>query len=76
MVRVPLAVTMVVALVTAKRADISGADDLFGTAEYLNLLLLGYLAAFGAGPASLDALLVRLIAGRDNLSPVEDQKAA
>src|SRR5574340_147502 len=59
---VPLAATMVVALVTAKRADISGAFDLFGTTEFLYLVLLGALAAFGAGALSLDALLVRRFA--------------
>lgn len=58
----PLAATMVVALVTAKRADIAGASDLFGTIELAYLLLLGSLAAFGAGALSLDALLVRRVA--------------
>ena len=59
---VPLAATMVVALLTAKRADIAGAFDLFGTTEFLYLVLLGALAAFGAGALSLDALLVRRFA--------------
>lgn len=56
---VPLAATMVVALVTAKRADVAGVFDLFGTTEFLYLVLLGALAAFGAGALSIDALLVR-----------------
>ena len=56
---VPLAATMVVALVTAGRADVASASDLFATVEFLYLLLLGSLAAFGAGALSLDALLVR-----------------
>lgn len=63
---VPLAATMVVALLTAKRADIASAADLFGTAEFLYLLGLGYLAAFGAGPISLDGLLVQRFAWGDN----------
>ena len=58
----PLAATMVVALVTAKRADIAGAFDLFGTTEFLYLLLLGALAAFVAGALSAEALLVRRFA--------------
>ncbi len=60
-ISVPLAVTMVVALLTAKRGDIHGPSDLFGTTEFLYLLTLGYLAGFGAGPLSLDALLVRTL---------------
>lgn len=58
----PLAATMVVALVTAKRADVASASDLFATVELLYLLLLGALAAFGGGALSLDALLVRRFA--------------
>lgn len=56
---VPLVVTMVVAIVTAKRGDVASASDLFGMSEYLYVLLLGTLAAFGPGPLSLDRLLVR-----------------
>ena len=59
---VPLAATMVVALLTAKRADLAGVPDLVGTIELAYLLLLGMLAAFGAGALSLDALLVRRFA--------------
>lgn len=58
-VSVPLALTMVVALLTAKRADISSASDLFGTVEFLYVLGLGFLAGFGPGVFSLDAILVR-----------------
>ena len=59
---VPLAATMVVALLTAKRADIASAPDLFATVELLYLVLLGTLAAFGPGVLSLDALLARRFA--------------
>ena len=59
---VPLAATMVVALLTARRGEIAGPSDLFGAVELLYLLLLGMLAAFGAGALSLDALLVRRFA--------------
>ena len=58
-VSIPLAATMVVALVTAKRADVHGLGDLFGTIEFLYLVALGQLAAFGPGPASLDRFLFR-----------------
>jgi putative oxidoreductase len=56
---VPLALTMVVALLTAKRGDISSASDLFGSTEFLYVLGLGFLAAYGPGMFSLDAILVR-----------------
>ena len=62
---VPLAATMVVALLTAKRADIASASDLFGMVELLYLLLLGWLSAFGAGALSLDALLARRFAAEE-----------
>ena len=65
---VPLAATMVVALLTARRADLASASDLFGAVELLYLLLLGSLAAFGAGALSLDGLLVRRFA------PAEEPK--
>ena len=61
-VSVPLAMTMVVALLTAKRADIASAGDLYGTVEFLYLLGFGTLAAFGAGFLSLDEILVRRFA--------------
>lgn len=56
---VPLAITMVVALLTAKREDLATAGDLYGAVEFLYLLGFGYLAAFGAGLLSLDEILVR-----------------
>jgi len=52
--------------VTAKSGDISSASDLFGTVEFLYFLLLGFLAAFGAGPLSLDGILVRRFAPADS----------
>jgi hypothetical protein len=50
---------MGVALLTAKRTDIHGLGDLFGTVEFLYLLVLGQLAAFGSGPLSLDHFFSR-----------------
>ncbi len=71
-VSVPLAITMVVALLTAKREDIATAGDLYGAVEFLYLLGFGYLAAFGAGLLSLDEILVRRFAPPD----AGDAKAA
>lgn len=56
---IPLMVIMVVAIVTAQRANVSGLDDLFGLSEFLYFLLLGWIGVAGPGPVSLDALVVR-----------------
>lgn len=55
----PLAGTMVVALWTAKRPELHELSDLLLCGEFLNLVLLLWLAVGGAGPVSLDALLLR-----------------
>lgn len=54
---IPLIGTMVVAIITAKRADIAGLSDLFATSEYLYILLLLWLVVAGAGCASVDHFL-------------------
>jgi len=54
---IPLICTMIVAIITAKRADLDGVTDLFGIAEYLYILLFLYLIVDGPGPLSLDAVL-------------------
>ena len=56
---IPLMITMVVAIVTAQRSNVSGLDDLFGLSEFLYFVLLGWIGVSGPGPVSLDALLVR-----------------
>jgi putative oxidoreductase len=56
----PLAFTMVVAILTAKRADISGLTALVGFEEWSYLVLFLWLAVAGAGPLSLDALVSRI----------------
>jgi putative oxidoreductase len=55
----PLAFTMVVAILTAKRADISGLTALVGFEEWSYLVFFIWLAVAGAGPLSLDNLLTR-----------------
>lgn len=60
----PLIGTMVVAILTAKRPDIHSYADLFGMEEYLYIVILLWLGAYGAGPLSLDAVFAkRLEAG-------------
>jgi putative oxidoreductase len=55
----PLIGTMMVAILTARRADIHELSDLFGFAEYLYILLCLYLGAYGAGPISLDRVFAK-----------------
>jgi hypothetical protein len=45
-----------VAILTARRGDLTGVSDLFGFIEYLYVVLCLYLGAYGAGPLSLDAV--------------------
>jgi putative oxidoreductase len=56
---VPLAVSMVVAILTAKRADLHGLFDLVGFEEFTYLCVLVMLAIGGPGALSLDHVLVR-----------------
>ena len=55
----PLIVSMAVAILTARRTDIHGYSDLFGMEEYLYIVILLWLGAYGAGPISLDAVFAR-----------------
>ncbi len=55
----PLIVTMIVAILTARRADLNGVSDLFGFIEYLYIVLCLWLGAYGAGPISLDAVFAK-----------------
>jgi len=52
----PLLMTMVVAILTAKRADIAGVSDVFGLVEWTYLVLLAWLALNGPGRFSADGL--------------------
>ncbi len=58
----PLVVTMVVALVTAKAGDIHGLPDLFGEVEWTYLVLLLVVAVFGGGRLSLDHVIAKRVA--------------
>jgi putative oxidoreductase len=54
---IPLASTMVVAILTAKRADIDGLTTLVGFEEWSYLVFFVWLVLAGAGPLSLDHLI-------------------
>ena len=51
---VPLIISMLVAIVTAKQKEVHGLPDLFGLVEWTYLVLLAWIALAGAGKVSLD----------------------
>ncbi len=53
----PLAFSMLVAILTAKRGDIDGVATLFGFSEFTYLACFVWLVVAGAGAVSLDRLL-------------------
>jgi len=53
----PLAFSMLIAILTAKRGDIDGLTSLVGFEEWSYLVLFLWLAVAGGGPLSLDRLL-------------------
>ncbi|MBY0471765.1 DoxX family protein [bacterium] len=56
---IPLIATMIVAILTAKRGDISELSDLLGMSEFLFILLLLWLVASGPGRYSIDQRLFK-----------------
>ena len=56
---VPLMFSMLVAILTAKRADLHGLFDLVGFDEFTYLVILAMLVILGPGKVSLDALVAR-----------------
>ena len=60
LVSLPLAFTMVIAILTAKRPNIDGLTTLVGFEEWSYLVMFLWIALAGAGPLSLDALIRRV----------------
>ena len=60
LVALPLAFTMVIAILTAKRGDITGVTALVGFEEWSYLVFFLWLALAGAGKLSLDGLIGKL----------------
>ena len=54
---VPLVIVMIVAIVSAKWAQVDSLETLLGFEEVSYLALFGWLAVYGPGPVSLDAML-------------------
>lgn len=59
LVALPLGFTMVIAILTAKRGDITGLTALVGFEEWSYLVFFIWLALAGAGPLSIDGLIGR-----------------
>ncbi len=60
---VPLAATMAVAIITAKRAELAGLTDLFGLMEFLLIVIFLWLFTAGPGPVSADQMICKRCAG-------------
>jgi len=58
---IPLIVSMTVALLTAKRAEIHGVFDLVGQDEFTYLVMLVVIAVVGPGKIALDRFVARFI---------------
>jgi putative oxidoreductase len=61
---VPLMIVMTVAILAARREEVTSLGALFGFIEFTYIALLLYLAIGGPGPLSLDALLLRRAGGK------------
>src|SRR5882757_7128273 len=60
LVALPMAFTMVIAIITAKRDDLTDWSSLFGFDEWSYLVFFVWLAVGGPGPLSLDWLLAKV----------------
>ncbi len=69
---IPLMISMTVAILTAKRDDISEFSDLVMMAEYTFIVLFTWLAIHGAGPLSVDNLLRRSIERETSGKEIDD----
>lgn len=56
---IPLIVTMTVAIITAKRSDVSSFTDVLGFEEFVYIVIFVWFIVSGAGKISLDNLLCR-----------------
>lgn len=61
---IPLIVTMTVAIITAKRSDISSFTDVLGFEEFVYIVIFIWFILKGAGKISLDALICRRCSSR------------
>ncbi len=59
----PLVIVMLVAIISAKWADVDSLQTLLGFEEVAYMALFGWLAVAGPGPVSLDHLLQKWVGG-------------
>jgi putative oxidoreductase len=60
----PLIVTMVVAIITARKDELHGITDLVGFVEWTYIAIFGVIAVFGPGVVSLDTFVARALVGK------------
>jgi putative oxidoreductase len=63
---IPLIITMIVAIITAKRDALHGVSDLLGFEEWTYIVLAAWIAIAGPGPLSLDRIVQKLLARRSS----------
>ncbi len=68
LIAIPLSVTMIVAIITAKASEIESVGDLFSLSEFSFLVLLVIVVLLGSGPLSLDCFLSRHSRAGGNLT--------
>ncbi len=73
---IPLVVTMVVALVTAKATEIHGLPDLFGEVEWTYLAILLVITALGPGALSVDTLFAKKARVLPRVAPARTHASA
>jgi putative oxidoreductase len=56
---VPIVISMTIAIITAKRADISGVTDLLAVDEFIYIVMAVVVVVLGAGLVSVDGLVAR-----------------
>ncbi len=61
---IPLIVTMIVAILTAKIGELHGLSDLLGLEEWTYIVLATWIALAGPGPLSLDAVVKKVLSRR------------
>ncbi|MFO0737176.1 MAG: DoxX family protein [Labilithrix sp.] len=72
---IPLIVSMIVAILTAKRADLHGVFDLVGFEEFTYLVMLVMIAILGPGNWAVDRILAKKMGDVDAPEPAA-RKAA
>jgi putative oxidoreductase len=72
----PLAFTMIVAILTAKRDELTGITSLVGFEEFTYLVMFLWLIVAGPGPLSIDRLISRRLDSRRASRPRVSQENA